>query len=291
VVAPVWAARLCIDEAEVRTARSRGDDRALAVTLVDRGLQDAQRLGAAGVERRAVALEQRLRSLDLLGGSLPGRLAARSAGVAPARRPDAAAEQTAEYRFEGDVWCISNGGAEFRLADSLGMRHLARLLSDPGRAFAAIELVGAPADRGPGGALEEGLTIRGAGRDGAGPALDDQAKRAYRERIVELREELDEADAFHDPERAASARSELDFLAAELAAAVGLGGRDRPTGSSAERARVNATRAIRRAITRIAEHDPGLGRELDAAVRTGALCSYDPPPHLRLQWRVELPAA
>jgi hypothetical protein len=38
-----------------------------------------------------------------------------------------------------------------------------------------------------------------------------------------------------------------DFLVAELARAVGLGGRDRRAASHAERARLNATRAIRAA--------------------------------------------
>ena len=74
--------------------------------------------------------------------------------------------------------------------------------------------------------------------------------------MAELQEEIEEADAFNDPERAAGAREELGFLARELAGAVGLGGRDRKTGSDAERARVNVTRAIRTALKRVADHDP-----------------------------------
>ena len=65
--------------------------------------------------------------------------------------------------------------------------------------------------------------------------------------------------SFNDPERAARARDELGFLARELAGAVGLGGRDRKTGSDAERARVNVTRAIRTALKRVSDHDPVLG--------------------------------
>jgi len=58
----------------------------------------------------------------------------------------------------------------------------------------------------------------------------------------ELREEIEEAESFNDPERRARGRAELDFIAAELGRAVGLRGRDRPQGSDAERARVNVTR-------------------------------------------------
>ncbi len=286
--APIWAARLCADEAEVRGNRGAAGDRELAAALVDRAINDARRLGAGGIERRAVALEQHLRALDALGGVLPAQPAAQQVGVAPPALP--ARDPVAELVCEGDVWRINHAGTEFRLSDSRGIRHLSRLLAQPGFAYSAIELVaGAPGLARP-SATAAGLTVHG-GDDGVGPALDDHAKNAYRERIEQLRSEFDEAESFNDPERAARLRDELDFVASELASAVGLGGRDRPHAADGERARVSVTRAIRRAISRIGEHDPPLAHELDSAVRTGALCVYEPPPHLRLQWRVELPEA
>ena len=120
--------------------------------------------------------------------------------------------------------------------------------------------------------------MRSSGQDDAGPLLDDRAKAEYRERITELREEIEEAKAFHDPERESRAREELELLSKELSAAVGLGGRDRPTGAAAERARVNVTRALRTAIDRVTEHDPGLGHHLRTCVRTGTFCAYEPGP-------------
>ena len=73
----------------------------------------------------------------------------------------------------------------------------------------------------------------------------------------------------------------------ELERALGMGGRDRETGSHAERARVNVTRAIRSAIKRIAGYDPELGAELETAVRTGAFCAYEPDPRRPRRWRIE----
>jgi hypothetical protein len=70
----------------------------------------------------------------------------------------------------------------------------------------------------------------------------------------------------------------METIAHELAAAVGLGGRDRQLGSTAERARVNATRAIRSAISRITEADEDLGHHLATTVKTGAFCCYQPRP-------------
>jgi len=128
------------------------------------------------------------------------------------------------------------------------------------------------------------MEVRGRGDADAGPVLDTQAKAAYRARVAELQEDIDEADSFNDPERAARAREELGFLARELAGAVGLGGRDRKTGSDAERARVNVTRAIRTALKRIADHDPDLGRSLGSAIRTGTFCVYEPAPGDEPAW-------
>jgi hypothetical protein len=93
----------------------------------------------------------------------------------------------------------------------------------------------------------------------AGTLLDATAKAAYRARLVELRAELAEAEGFNDPARAAKARQELEFVVGELARAVGLGGRDRRAASHAERARLNATSAIRAAMANLARDNPALG--------------------------------
>jgi hypothetical protein len=71
-----------------------------------------------------------------------------------------------------------------------------------------------------------------------------------------------------------TACSEAEFLRAELARAVGLGGRSRRASVDAERARVNCQRRIRDAVRRIAEQDATIGRHLLAAVKTGTFCSY-----------------
>ena len=86
----------------------------------------------------------------------------------------------------------------------------------------------------------------------AGPVLDDASKAAYRDRLEDMRTELSEAEDWNDTERAARLRDEQTALAHELAAALGIGGRDRLAGSASERARVSVTRAIRAALVRVA---------------------------------------
>jgi hypothetical protein len=70
----------------------------------------------------------------------------------------------------------------------------------------------------------------------------------------------------------------------ELARAVGLSGRDRRAASHAERARLNATRAIRTAMANLARAHPSLGRHLAATIRTGRYCAYIPDPRAPIVW-------
>ncbi|MCZ7686658.1 MAG: hypothetical protein M5U28_51075 [Sandaracinaceae bacterium] len=182
-------------------------------------------------------------------------------GRAPieARPPSLAA-----LRREGEVWTLEHAGAAHRLKDSHGLRYLAHLLERPGVEVHVEDLSGTIAR--PAGAEPD-----------AGPLLDAKAKDAYRQRLADLRDQLEEAEVFGDLGRAAAARAEMELLAGELARAVGLGGATAAPPSRAERTRVNVTLRIRKAIRKIAELCPPVGDHLERNVRTGAFCAYDPP--------------
>ena len=190
------------------------------------------------------------------------------------------------FRREGDFWSVVFEGKTVRLRDLKGLHYLARLLADPGREFYVLDLfAGDRAEtRNASRAAEPGLTFSG-GVD-AGELLDAQAKEAYRRRLAEIDEDIDEARAMGDSERAAQADAERDFLVHELARAIGLGGRGRTAGSTSERARVSVTRAVRQAMARIQEHNAQLGEHLDRAIRTGTYCAYLPDPRVPVAWRL-----
>jgi tetratricopeptide (TPR) repeat protein len=183
-----------------------------------------------------------------------------------------------QLRRMGDMWELSSGGVQFHLKDAKGLHHLACLLAHPGRECPARALVAAAAPATGAAAPDAELSLRHGGEDDTGPLLDARAKAEYRQRMSELQEDIEEAEAFNDPERASRARAELDSLTRELSAAVGLGGRDRRSGGSAERARVNVTRALRATVDRVQQQDAGLGHHLQTCIRTGLFCSYDPGP-------------
>jgi len=251
--------------------------------------EDPARAAALAAEAATRAEELGLAKLAARAQELTGELA--SAPVTPAAPRFARLGRAAMLRREGDVWAMGMEGSLFRLRDAKGLVHLAQLLARPGEELHALDLVsyaegsaGTPAVA---GNVAGELAIRIGGQADVGPALDAEAKRSYRDRAGELRDELEEAESFNDPERAARAREELAWLADQLSGAVGLGGRDRRTGSDAERARVNVTRAIRAALKRVEERDADLGSHLQATVRTGTFCSYEPDPAQPVAWTVQ----
>jgi hypothetical protein len=75
-------------------------------------------------------------------------------------------------------------------------------------------------------------------------------------------------------------------LIRELAWVVGRGGRDRKAASHAERARLNATRAIRSAMANVSREHPTLGQHLAATIKTGRYCSYTPDPRAPVAWQL-----
>jgi hypothetical protein len=99
--------------------------------------------------------------------------------------------------------------------------------------------------------------------------------------VRELQHEIDEADDRNDLARAERARAELDTLVDHLTAALGLGGKARQQGGTAERARSTVTHRIRAAVRQITAVHPPLGRHLQAAVTTGLYCCYRPEVPVR----------
>ncbi|MDP9300081.1 MAG: AAA family ATPase [Actinomycetota bacterium] len=275
-----WIAHTQYDYAEMLLARDRSGDREKAFFLASDAFAICTAIGMVALQGKVSRLlEGQELSVDRPGGRAdepsPGLVVGPSV-----------------FRREGEYWSIGYEGEMFRLKDSKGLRYIAYLLRDPGREFHVIDLVsageGVEADalsrRMPGRRhAEPGLHVPGGD---AGSLLDPQAKAAYRRRLAELEGELEEAEVWGDPERAARAKEELDFLTRELAGGMGLGGRDRKAASAAEQARINVTKAIRSALARIRKNSSALGLHLDRTIRTGAFCSYAPDPRSAVPWQL-----
>lgn len=186
---------------------------------------------------------------------------------------------------DGDFWTLAFAGKRSLIKDAKGLHYIVTLLRNPGQEVPALELARSAAGGGDAGrhAGSDDLALGGLGD--AGVLLDEKAKREYRQRLGDLRQEIEEAENFNDPERVAVLREEMDFLVAELSAATGLGGRNRKAASAMERARVAVTRAIKSTLKRIEQEHPELGHHLATTVRTGNFCSYVPDDRFPIHWR------
>jgi tetratricopeptide (TPR) repeat protein len=164
---------------------------------------------------------------------------------------------------DGRVWRVRQGDHAALVPHTIGMCYLAEMISHPDVEIAAVAL--SSGYDGPCPSISEQ------------PVLDARAKAEYRRRIEELQEEVDEADACADLERAARARAELDHFVEELTRTTGLAGKSRSFAGDAERARVAVRKAIKRALATISEADPELGQEIGSRVVTGARCVFRAP--------------
>ncbi|MFI7608261.1 AAA family ATPase [Micromonospora sp. NPDC049366] len=242
---------------------------------------------------RAVAQEERLGALPWLASTLAAR--GRSGDVARAHAiadglglpapdgvavtPEAPGPPTVEHTGgdvwrlwrDGDDWVLEAGSERARLRDMRGLHHLRILLANPGREITALDLVA-------GGA---GLVT-----SPPEPVLDATARLAYRRRLDELAQQLDAADRAGDVRYAARLTAERNALLAELRRAAGLGGRPRRQGAEAERARVNATRALRTLLARVEPYAPIAAAHLRASLRTGTHFRYQPAAGGPASWQV-----
>ena len=190
--------------------------------------------------------------------------------------------QAGVFRCDGDTRTVGFDGHTVLLQDLKGMRYLERLLAAPSREFHALDLVAGEHGARAAGATADELPASDGGD--AGPILDDTAREAYRRRLREVEEDIEDATRLGDLERVALARADRDFLVAELSRAFGLGGRGRRAAATSERARASVTRALRYALARIREHHPELADHLDVTVRTGTYCAYEPDPRVPITW-------
>ena len=104
---------------------------------------------------------------------------------------------TPVFRPEGDYWLLEFDGHAVRVRHRKGIQYLARLIDNPGRDFHVLDLAAADAHTdtetqlGHAGSLSRVL-------GDAGEMLDERAKDAYRRRLAEIEEDIEQARALND---------------------------------------------------------------------------------------------
>ncbi|WP_202866200.1 hypothetical protein, partial [Kribbella turkmenica] len=256
------------------------DDRGLPVGLpvmkVALGLELARLHEQAG--NRAAAQVEAGRAASVLSG-LDVTMSPRDLELLERLAHGKAAAQTVTLRCGPGAWVVEFDGVRIRLAHTKGLRYLAMLMASPGVERHVLDLVDQIEHVVPDGPDRHRL-------GDAGELLDGTARQAYRRRVEQLRDEIEDVLAIGDDDRATQLQRECDELVVQLAAAFGLSGRSRRAASAAERARLNVTRSVRTAIARIREDLPDAGDVLDRRVRTGLYCAFEPDPTDPVRWIV-----
>jgi len=248
----------------------RGDE------LVVQALATAEALGMAALAARARALRNAAPGWSTATSEVLPVNEARGLTGSTATEAD-----TAVFRTEGDSWTIVYAGRAIRLRDTRGLRYLAQLLWHPGRELHAADLVRLASGDGPGARRAAGRLDRAAsGLGDAGEAIDEQARREYRRHLESLHDQLEEAEAYNDVDRARRLRAEINAIAHALSATP----RGRRVAAHAERARLTVTKGIKAALAKIQVSHPALGRHLTATVRRGYTCVYAPDPRHPITW-------
>lgn len=195
-----------------------------------------------------------------------------SVGLGVVVEPGGSLTATAEARAavctrQGRKWRVELGSRSALVDHSVGMLHLAVLIANPGVEITAVDLAA--------GVDALGQAARNAAMP-AQPVLDRASVQRYRQRLAQLDDQIDDMEERGDGARAARARTEREWLLAELASATGLGGRARAFADNGERARLAVGKAIRRAIANVEATDPVVGAHLRGGVHTGIRCWYRP---------------
>ncbi len=163
------------------------------------------------------------------------------------------------FKHENKLWLISFEGVNIQIPEVKGFYDIAQLFAKQGSDIHCRELMG---------------TVTSFNEEE--PILDEKAKRAYQQRLNDLREDILEADRHNDIGRSEKLKSELDQLTDHLGRMFGLSNRTRKINSTVERARAAVTWRIRSAISKIKAAHPSLGRHLTNSITTGTYCSYSP---------------
>ncbi len=171
-----------------------------------------------------------------------------------------------QFVQNGKLWHISFEGQHTQLPDFKGNHDLVRLLSQPHQAIHCTDLMGAQT-------VERGQEV-----------FDDQARAEYQQRILELQEDMKEAEALGNHERFSELQEEYDQLVDHLSSLLGKGGKTRKVSGTVEKCRSAVTWRIRSAIKKINEVHPALARHLRASIKTGIFCEY--APEREIEWQL-----
>ncbi len=173
------------------------------------------------------------------------------------------------FHRRGDFWQLAFAGTTAQARHRAGLPYIAQTLAHPGRTFSCLELQ---------------AVVKGDDRmlaaSRSGELIDREALSVYHQQILDVEDEIAEAEEFHDFVRHEQLSAKRDHLLQEVSRGSRLGGQLRFDGPR-ERARKSVTNAVREAFKVIAKVHPPLAAHLKAFLHRGGSMCYQPETPLR----------
>lgn len=178
----------------------------------------------------------------------------------PQQRPELSKHVAGDNYFlkETAIWKLSYDGPVVQVPELKGFYDIQKMLMEPRQLFHCADLMGS-------------------GINGSGEKLiDEKARKQYQKKILDLQNDIQDAEQGCDFVRLEKLQEEYDKLIEYLSSSLGLKGKSREAGGTIEKARSAITWRVRNAIARVEQYHPQLGAHLSNAIKTGILCSYQP---------------
>jgi TolB-like protein len=174
---------------------------------------------------------------------------------------------TGSFRINSELCHIGFDEKEISLKSGKGLYDIQKLLQQPEEPIHCMVLMGA-------GLFTSGENI-----------LDQKAITSYKEKVREIKIEMEEADAVSDYHRMEMLQESYEQILDQLSGGLGHSGKARKTGSSAEKSRAAVTWRIRNVISKIELLHPHLGKHFSNSIKTGNFCVYR--PERKMEWTFE----
>lgn len=192
-----------------------------------------------------------------------------------------------QFSFKGDFWLIRYAGKSINVKDSKGMKLISVLLNRPRTDMSPTELVNLFNKPDP-DALSKSQARTDSdllpSGDSSQLSIDEQTISTIKKKIVELREDIQDAINIQDSITAEKARSEIDSLVAFLNKNT-YRGKVKLMNSTMEKDRKSVGIAIRRAIETIQQTHEELAAHLTNSIR-GRNNGYSYLPEAKTYWTV-----
>jgi len=183
------------------------------------------------------------------------------------------------------TWIIEFDGQVFpALPHRIGFSFIQHLLKNPGKSISAKELSSLSSKNIEiteietiNALLSGGLSVIDS--SDAGQCIDSVAIKAYKSRIDELKDLIEDAREFDDIESIENYEDEYDAILSELRRSTNLKGMPKIDKSDNRRVSQTVSKSIKNAINEIIKQSPGLAKYLTNYISTGNKCEYKPPAH------------